>query len=409
MPDQRITNKERVASQGKKIFVNALEQHIDLNAVVHQCAWLLRNPNAKEILLIFEQDFRIFPNMMAPLAALVEFLHEVNVKPKIHVKHPTLQDCSVFEPQRVKNYSPRSDPSNLVWKYSNSQELETLITAVVEDLYRRVSSESQVLLALEYCMGELMDNVLRHSKNGAGYFMYALQKNGERIALSIADQGIGVLQSFDKSAYRPMNATDAISLAMTKGITSSADGAGNGLWTSSEIITNNSGQFTITSSGGSIYYDKSKSKISTYDKVPTLDPYWPGTHLDFQLNFSSSVDFSSIWQGIPAPINTRLQQLEDSQDNLVLKVAEKTFGTSTRESAREMRVLALNYLRTQDQPVVLDFSGLAMISSSYADELVAKAILEARVMGCEHRLKISGTSSTIDLIIADSIASRLEP
>ena len=409
MADQRMPDRERVLAEGKKIFINALERHTDLNALVHQCSWLLRNPNAKEILLIFEQNFRVLPNMMAPLAALLAFLHKVNVKPKIYVKHPTLQDCSVFEPRKIEGYLARSDPSNVVWAYSDSKELESLISAVIEDLYLRVPSESQVLLALEYCMGELMDNVLRHSKASAGYFMYTLQNNGERIALSVADQGIGVLRSFEHSSYRPMDAADAITLAMTKGITSSSESAGNGLWSSSEIITHNNGQFTLTSSGGAIYYDKSRNKVTSYDRVPTLQQELPGMHIDFQLDFSVPIDFNAIWQETPSPINTRLENLEDSADNLVLKLAERTFGTSTRESAREMRVLAMNYLRTQNQPVVLDFTGLSIISSSYADELVVKSRLEARAMGCADRLGIAGTCSTVDLIIADAIGSRVEP
>jgi hypothetical protein len=401
-----VPTKERVWAKGKVIHIHALERHTDLRALNFFCDWLLRNPNAKEIIFVFEDGFRIFPNAMAPLAALLCFLESVGINAKIHNNHASIAECAVFEPVQSIPCEQRSDPSNLVWEYRDSNELEFLIDLVVSNLYRKVSSQKNTLLALEYCLSEIMDNVLRHSKDQAGFFMYTLQRDNQRISISVADQGIGIHRSFANTVYHPVSASDAITLAMRKGVTSSPDGAGNGLWTTTEIITKNTGQLTITSGGGAIYYNKSIEKTNSYDDIPTIDPRWPGTNLDFQLDFHSDVDFKSLWGDLPSPVNTRTERLENSEDEVVLRIKEQSFGTSTRESGKEIRVLAANLLRTQERDVLLDFSDVTMVSSSYADELVAKILADHSIAGVSTRLHVFGANSTVNLIISDAVRSR---
>lgn len=404
-----IPPTERIWAKGKVIHVQALERHTDFRTLNFHCDWLLRNPNAKEIIFVFEDGFRIFPNMMAPLASLLCFLESVGVKAKIHDNHATISDCCAFAPIKCLPSEQRDDPSNVVWEYRNSTGLELVINWVMTNLYRNAPSQKNTLLALEYCLSEIMDNVLRHSKDRAGFFMYTLQRNSQRIAASIADQGIGIRHSFADTSYRPLSASDAITLAMKKGVTSSADGAGNGLWTTTEIITKNTGQLTITSGGGAVYYNKSIGKINSFDNTPTIDPDWPGTNLDFQLDFQSEVNFHSLLGGLPSPINTRTEQLENANDQIVLLIKDQSYGTSTRESGKDVRVLAANLLRTQSANVLLDFTNVTMISSSYADELVAKLLTDNSLENARDRLLITGANSTVELVISDAVRSRTKP
>jgi hypothetical protein len=398
---------ERVEAQGKVIHVRALERHTDLRALVLSCDRILRNPNAKEIIFVFDGSFRIFPNMMAPLAALLAFLESVKIEAKIRNNNPTISECCVFHPIPCVRGEERTDPSNVVWEYRDSTELEFLVNLIIVNLFRKVSSQKNTLLALEYVLGELLDNVLRHSQDEAGFFMYTLQRDNHRIAVSIADQGIGIKHSFVGSSYQPISASDAITLAMRRGVTSSADGAGNGLWTTTEIITANSGQLTITSGGGAIYYNKSNKTISSYDDLPTLDPRWSGTNIDFQIDFRKEVDFARLWGGLPSPIDTRTERLENDEDQIVLRIKDQSFGTSTRASGKEVRILATNLLRTQPADVILDFAGVVMITSSYADEVLAKLLADPSIPSVVKRLKTTGTTHTLDLVISDAIRSRV--
>lgn len=399
-------DRKRVRAHGNTLHINALERHTDLRSLNFYCDRILADKHIKEITLSFENDFRIFPNMMAPLAATLCFLEDVKVKARIESDHPTIHQCRVFEPVRALPGERRKDPSNIVWEYRSAEELEFLVELIISRLYRNVESQRNVLLALEYCLSEIMDNVQRHSGERCGFMMYSLQDENRRIAISVADQGKGIKSSFQGTRYRPISPSDAISLAMKKGITSSPEGAGNGLWTTTELITANSGRLTITSGGGAIFYNKNTRRCESLDGLDTIDPDWPGTHLDFQLDFDSAIDFASLWAELPAPINFRCERLEDSDDRVVIKIADQSFGTSTRKSGSEMRRLTSNLLRAQDQDVVLDFSGITMISSSFADEAIGKVLTDASINSAQHRLKTHGTSPTIDLIINDAVRSR---
>ena len=402
-------DRKRVRANGNTLHIHALERHTDLRSLNFYCDRMLSDQRIKEITFYFEDDFRIFPNMMAPLAATLCFLEEVKVKAKIESNHPTIHQCRAFEPVRALPRETRKDPSNVVWEYRSAEELEFLIELIIPTLYRNIESQRNVLLALEYCLSEIMDNVQRHSGERCGFMMYSLQDENKRIAISIADQGKGIKNSFQGTQHHPIGPSDAISLAMQKGITSSPEGAGNGLWTTTELITANSGRLTITSGGGAIFYNRNTKRCESFDDLDTIDPLWPGTHLDFQLDFNSAIDFTSLWGELPAPINFRCERLEDSDDRVVIKIAEQSFGTSTRKSGSEMRLLASNLLRAQDQDVVLDFSGITMISSSFADEALGKVIADASISGAKQRLKTHGTSPTIDLIINDVVRSRATP
>lgn len=347
--------------------------------------------------------------MMAPLAAMICFLEEVGVKPKIHNKHPTLHQSHSLEPIRALQRNSREDPSNVVWEYRSADELEFLINLILPNLYKNVASQKNVLLALEYCLSELMDNVHRHSGERCGFMMYSLQSESSRIAIGIADQGKGIKQSFAGTSHRPTSAADAISLAMQKGVTSSPEGAGNGLWTTTELITANSGRLTITSGGGAIFYNRDLGRVESFDQLQTIDPDWPGTHIDFQLDFDNPIDFTTLWDELPAPINIRCESLEDSDNRVVLNIAEQGIGTSTRASGAQVRTLASNILLNQAQDVILDFTGIAMISSSFADEAVAKVLTDKRFRSASSRFMTHGTTPTIDLIINDTLRSRAAP
>lgn len=402
-------DRKRVWAQGKIIHIHALERHTDLRSLNFYCDCILRNPNAKELVFVFEEDFRIFPNMMAPLAAMICFLEEVGIKAKIHDKHPTLHKSHSLEPLRALQRNSRADPSNVVWEYRSADELEFLINLILPTLYKNIVSQKNVLLALEYCLSELMDNVHRHSGERCGFMMYSLQSESGRIAIGIADQGKGIKKSFAGTKHRPATASDAISLAMQKGVTSSPEGAGNGLWTTTELITANSGRLTITSGGGAIFYNRQLRQAQSYDQLQTIDPDWPGTHIDFQLDFGSPIDFTSLWGDLPAPINIRCESLEDSASRVVINIAEQGIGTSTRASGAQVRTMASNMLLNQDQDVVLDFSGVTMVSSSFADEAVAKVLADRHIPLAPSRFKTHGTTPTIDLIINDTLRSRATP
>lgn len=399
---------QRIARKGKRLFVTAFETHEDIGTLAKLTSWILHNPQTNNVVLYFPQHFRVFPNTIAPLACMVDHLRGSGVKVTIHSEFPELDETSFDSPllPTPENLSEMARPSGIVWRYTNSSEVAALLDSVVEYLARKLVCEQGVLLALEWCMNEMLDNVFQHANVSAGYFMFQLQQERRRLSFCVADQGIGVLQSFSGSRYKPSSAVDAITLALQRGVTTNDECQGNGLWGASEIITLNRGQMTISSGGGAIFYNRQTGQIKNFDTVYVLDRATPGTIIDVQLDASRSIDLLTAFHGDFDPVNLRIESMEDTQGFLVLPLKLASVGTGTRIAGRDMRFYVQNLIQSSDQPVLIDFAGIGMVSSSYADEFIGKLYKELAPEVLGERVRFANLSPTVKLIITNAIAMR---
>ena len=91
----------------------------------------------------------------------------------------------------------------------------------------------------------------------------------------------------------------------------------------------------------------------------------------------------------------------------LLSVSELAHGTGTRQSAIKLRNLILNSYFETKQRVIIDFTGVNLISSSFADELIGKIISEYGFMFFINTFQIIGASSINIRIINRSIEQRM--
>src|SRR3989344_7252992 len=80
--------------------------------------------------------------------------------------------------------------------------------------------------------------------------------------------------------------------------------------------------------------------------------------------------------GNQKPIDLRVEALEDARGSLVFRLKEKTSGTGTRQAGMRMRNDLMNLFSSSRKQIDLDFTGIAVVSSSFADELVGKLVTE---------------------------------
>lgn len=78
----------------------------------------------------------------------------------------------------------------------------------------------------------------------------------------------------------------------------------------------------------------------------------------------------------PANADRWLEKQEGANDCLYFRVAQDSQGTGTRQAAQRFRNLILEALQKTGKRVVIDFQGVNLISSAYADELIGKIISE---------------------------------
>lgn len=185
----------------------------------------------------------------------------------------------------------------------NSDELSQFIKDMIPLLHLRPAQVDPI----RYVVSELVRNVIEHacSKNGA-IVSAQYYKKSNRIAIGIADSGIGVKQSINQSHYARTH-LDAIKLALTPGITGTTRkeggteyNAGAGLFFIKAIAKVNHDFFMIYS--GNALYKLLKSGPAKLHADPFKDkhskgedfPIWQGTVVGVDISLDETSEFSKL-------------------------------------------------------------------------------------------------------------------
>lgn len=162
---------------------------------------------------------------------------------------------------------------------------------------------------LKYIVSELVRNVLEHAAAPHGAFLAAQYfKKSNRIAIGIADTGVGIRKSISVS-YNPTSDLDAIGLALTPGVTGttrreggSDQNAGAGLFFIKSIANVNRDHFVIYS-GNAMYklLSRDSAKIRLFadpfkDKHSERSdlPSWRGTVVGIDISLDQTAEFNIL-------------------------------------------------------------------------------------------------------------------
>lgn len=348
-----------------------------------------------------------FPNVCAPVAGIIEYHRSQNGYSFEFRNVPVfLQRTHTLNPLVVGlNSSQHQTLLNTVWKFATADEIHTLVVGFLEEVSRAAVCQDGVIQGLEWCVNEIMDNVIQHADTTHGYVMGQIHQASKHIAFCIYDYGQGLLNSLRDTQHAPRNAVDAITVAVKEGVTRDKQvGQGNGMWGLYNIVRSNSGILNITSGPG--FLGMHGDDIKTSPKVPFLNLTHNCTTVDFQIDYDKGISISKALGGYE-PTNLRLENLEDDQNNVVYRLAEKSSGTGTRQSGAAIRNEVINITRQTDSVVLLDFTGVSVVSSSFADEFIGKLAVEFGFIGFTQRFRLVGMNATVQAITNRSVSQRL--
>lgn len=349
----------------------------------------------------------VYPNACVPIAGILDYYRSertttfetLNVSDYL-VRTKTLSPEIVGDSPSHQKY-----PLNTVWKFSSADEVHSLVNAYLDAVVSAAECQNGVLQGLEWCLNEIMDNVLQHADTTHGYAMAQIHPGSKHIAICIYDHGRGIYNSLQNSNHNPANAVDAITIALQEGVTRDTNiGQGNGMWGLHNIVRANSGFLNVTSGSGSFGLGGDTPRTSTV--VPFLSRDNNCTTVDFQIAFDKGISISDALGGYE-PVNLRLENLEDDHDNVVFRLADKASGTGTRQSGRTLRTEIINILNQTDSLVVIDFDGLSVVASSFADELIGKLTIKIGFIQFNQKCTLVGMNNTVQAIVNRSVQQRL--
>lgn len=349
-----------------------------------------------------------FPNAAVPISAIINHYKSIGVKFHINNCSVALSNSQFLQPDYFNGNTGRNVLSK-IWKFSTSDQVCNFVAAAITELQKSDSFYKGVLDSIEWSLNEVMDNVIQHSNIEEGYVMGQLHKARKNIAFAVADLGQGIFNSFKGSEHAPRTNVDAITLAIQEEVTRDKKiGQGNGLYGLHSIIKQGQGKLVITSGTGSYCYSGISAK--NYEHLPSISKNNPGTIVDFQLCYERdmSLDQALVFRGKQYDFaSIRFEEYENDNGIQEYVIKDKSEGTGTRISASRVKNDILNILTETQRPITIDFSGCSVMSSSYADELLAKLFVELGLFQFNNLIKIKGLDASMQKILQRSVLQRI--
>ncbi len=371
------------------------------------------NPNGR-LIVDLTQLQQIYPNGAVPFAATLAHLqsaHEVDVRVAAGSRM-----SHISQPMTLGKYERYGDTplTHSVWRYDSEKDAQRLTNMFMEALTDQVACEEGVIDSITWCLYEVLDNVFQHSRAEAGYVMMQLHREQRRCAIAVADTGIGIQKSLfltraaNVEILRDPGAS--INHSLQQGVTSKGgENQGNGLFGLRRAVEINGGRLTVRSGWGEWRLRDGEVSWDSDRRRPLVDKEdHQATLVDWQLDCSSKVRIDDALGWSKSLGSELLESIEDDAGVHRISVMELEESLGSRKLGAEVRTRLANYLAAGAEFVMLDFKGVGVISSSFADEVLAKLALSMGELEFRRRVFVDSASVTNRRLIETAIERRLE-
>lgn len=238
--------------------------------------------------------------------------------------------------------------------------------------------------AFEWALNEIAGNVLVHSGEHVGWIQVVTYRENHRLALIVCDSGVGIPGTI-KKAYKVTNDQQALELAIRRGITSNPKhGQGNGLAGALAIAQHSQGVLAITSGKGRVRVSEGRVEPKTH-----FPPYL-GTCVEMQLSTEKPIDLPKALWG-HEPTSYIELKFENDKGDLIFRLRDYARSFGNRITGEKIRNLVTNLLKQNPgHPIRIVMDDIGVISSSFADELFGKLIVEMGPIDFSSLIKLDG-------------------
>lgn len=369
----------------------------------------------KPLILDFSNTRAVYPNGAVPFARNLAFIRDSGRRELVITNiDPTIED--LLMPLALDDYKRNSGThlTHSVWRYESEQEAQRLTNMFTEAITDRVACEEGVIDSITWCLYEVLDNVFQHSQAQVGYVMMQLHRDKRLCAIAVGDSGIGIQKSLALTKSAPIDVLRdpslAIGHALQQGVTSKGgENQGNGLYGLRRAVEINGGQLNVRSGWG--YWSLRDGEIDC-----SVDRHQPLLHVedhqstlvDWQLDCSRKVRIDEAL-GSRKPSSSELLETIEGDDGLHrISVMELEESLGSRKLGADIRTRLQNFLSAGASFVVLDFKGVGVISSSFADEVLAKLAVEMGELEFRRRVFVESVSPTNRSLIETAINLRIQ-
>lgn len=405
MERQKKTTLKRTEN---KILFYRLDHTKCVSAFLRQLQNIINSGN-KEIILEGNPS-AIFPNALLPICGIIEYYKNIGYTFINRIENDYIQTNGFISPLdlSVETIRAETNPFGKIFLFHSDQQVDAITRAYVDTLSKKQACSEGVIDGIQWCISEIMDNVLTHSGSNYGLIMAQIHPTTKHIAFCIYDVGIGIYRTLASSKHKPVSESDALSLAIQEGI-GDGKGQGNGMYGLYQIVRKNKGTLTITSGKSSLMM-KGEGEIQKFFHIPYIDYDHRSTTVDFQLDLNRKINMQEAFATIGGDpsFDFRIDDmLREDDEDVHYNIWENAQGTATRQSGLFLRNDIINTFRRTNRHMILDFSGIKNVSSSFIDELVAKLIIEFGILEFMRAFQIINMNEDIRYLCNRSIYMRI--
>lgn len=399
-----------------KKYVFTIDDEIKYYTINKFIKFLKMNKKHRISIEFSNSTIAVLPSVATIFSGILNY-YEEKYKLKYELKNPSnyLIKSRIVKPLKISETVFRKERFifDKVFLFESVNDTYVISKKIIDYIKNNFICESGTIEGLSWCMNEVMDNVFNHSQVGKGYFMAQLHHQTKRISISIFDTGIGLMNSINSSNNHTVNnEEDAIRTVIMKGVTRDSNlGQGNGMWGLNQIIKNNHGYLAIMSGHTQINWDykESNEKITINKNIPIIDDNVYGTRIDFSISFDNAFDIIKTLDDYEPESSFKLEIGEMLINEKWIKFAvtkECIDGVGTRKAGLSARNYLVNILMETTENIVIDFEKCDYISSSFADEFIAKLMVDYKSYFENKRIVISNCSDFNKNMIEKAIKER---
>ena len=275
---------------------------------------------------------------------------------------------------------------------------------VMQLILRNLETDPGSPKAVEWSLGEIMDNVTNHAQSSIGGFVQATAyKQSNSVEFVAADGGIGIPMTMKLN-----NHAQALRKAIDEGRTSDkTKNAGNGLYGSFQAAVLSGGQFEMHSHRCFLYCSRQGDIVNRNETIP-----YNGTSvrrrigLDDPELLGKTLRFKG--QSSDPPFQYVEREFEEEEGELVFNMKEQAgrdFGS--RQGGMRIRNMLENLLK-DGGAITLDFRDVAVITSSFADEVFGRLFNDMGPRAFMERIRMRNVDPTVDGLIDRAIVQRTQ-
>lgn len=316
-------------------------------------------------------------------------------------------DPRQFDPSAFKGYT--QIPAT---QYTTPAEQHIAVNKILNVMLGAIPEfRRSDIAAFEWAINELTDNVLVHSDSPIGGLVQVstFLKYRKRVQFVVADAGIGIPNSLREGQKDLLSDIEALDKAIREGVTRDPSvGQGNGLFGSYEICSKSGGEFLVDSGHARLKFNPNSGLSIQNQTIP-----YTGTLVVATIDFSDPklLEEALRFNGekyTPLDYVERKYETNASGD-VYFRLADECLSFGSRVSGKPVQHKLHNIVNiAQDGVVTVDFDGVPLLSSSFADEAFGKLFLIIGPMKFMQRVRLTNMIPAVEGLINKAIAQRMK-